>query len=88
MPFNLPCDDIMELIGAHVETIRKNKEYKNNYNKCINTLNNHFYKTSAFDGSKSNLFDSWMEWYMDACSWLEFLADNNDEVFVERFYTC
>jgi len=34
MPFNLPCDDIMELIGTHVEQIRS----RANYTKCMEEL--------------------------------------------------
>ena len=76
------CFDLMELVGTHVETIRKNKEYKNNMSECINTLNNIYNKTDL-DGSKYNFFDYWDEWYRPHTCWLEFLEDNNEEFFVD-----
>ncbi len=81
------CYDIMETVGTQVEQIRKTKEYKKNYNECIKLLNTSYYHKSPLDGSKFNLFDHWVENYMDADCWLSFLADNSDEIFVKRFYT-
>ena len=56
MPSNLPCDDIMELIGAQVETIRHKKhlenlqEHKNKFkhvvDEWLNVLDNSF---TSFD---------------------------------------
>ena len=34
------CYDIMEMVGAQVEIIRKNKEYKNNYNEMLDAIEN------------------------------------------------
>ena len=74
------CFDIMELVGTHVETIRKNREYKNNYNGCIKTLK------TIYSEENGNLFECWMEDYMDADCWFGFLTDNSDKVFVRSFY--
>ena len=65
------CFDLMEMVGTQVELIRKNQEYKKNYNECINTLN------SVCDRGDYNLFDWWVEWYQDADGWLSYLETNS-----------
>ena len=85
MPFHLPCYDIMEIVGTHVETIRKDQEYNNNYNHCITTLNDVFR-----NGVLRDTFDREIEGYIrhEEDDWLGYIADNSDDVFVLRFYTC
>ena len=64
MPFNLPCDDIMELVGAHVETIRNIKHHKDMYNKCVEDLNA-LWKESEVQG-----YDFTKGKYWDGDNWL------------------
>tara|TARA_Y100000593_G_C4225404_1_gene294151 strand:- start:439 stop:882 length:444 start_codon:yes stop_codon:yes gene_type:complete len=35
---NLPCDDLMKVVGTHVETIRNKKKYKNVVDEFKNVL--------------------------------------------------
>jgi len=80
------CYDIMELVGEQVIIIRKNQEYKNNYNKCINILNDIFR-----DGVLRDMYDfETEELDRDCDDWLGYIAemgDYEDNDFVRRFYT-
>ncbi len=92
------CYDIMELVGEQVIIIRKNQEYKNNYNKCINILNDIFR-----NGVLRDMYDiETEELDRDYDDWLGYIAEMGGPVsdtmciptwcespdpFVRRFYT-
>jgi len=40
LPAPTLCFDIMELVGEQVNIIRKNKEYKKNYNEMLDAIEN------------------------------------------------
>jgi len=90
----------MELVGEQVIIIRKNQEYKNNYNKCINILNDIFR-----NGVLRDMYDiETQELDRDYDDWLGYIAEmggptcphgyggiptwcDSPDPFVRRFYT-